>query len=152
MLTKDYNMPFCEPQEEFGTVDVLFVPYLERMRASLFYYKGFNVTFGHPRLLKWFKVRVKTIFVPMRSYNTNSMPICIHIASCTTGQFAPQALETRESTYRGMQGDFHTHSHDLPPQLGGCCRDRPNSGQVCTYVTDSQSSWVHVWVPFDLWI
>lgn len=29
------------------------------------------------------------------------------------------ALETR-STYRGMQSDFHTHVHDLPPQMGGC--------------------------------
>ena len=22
--------------------------------------------------------------------------------------------------YRGTQGDFHTHAHDLPPQMGGC--------------------------------
>ncbi|MEN9540521.1 MAG: hypothetical protein RLZZ459_612, partial [Cyanobacteriota bacterium] len=29
------------------------------------------------------------------------------------------ALEQR-STYRGTQSDFHTHAHDLPPQMG-CC-------------------------------
>ena len=29
------------------------------------------------------------------------------------------ALEARE-TYRGTQSDFHTHVHDLPPQMGGC--------------------------------
>ncbi len=29
------------------------------------------------------------------------------------------AMETR-STYRGTQSDFHTHVHDLPPQMGGC--------------------------------
>merc|ERR1711871_34370 len=29
------------------------------------------------------------------------------------------AMETRE-TYRGTQSDFHTHSNDLPPQMGGC--------------------------------
>lgn len=29
------------------------------------------------------------------------------------------ALETR-ATYRGTQSDFHTHCHDLPPQMGGC--------------------------------
>ncbi|MCY7407000.1 MAG: glutathione S-transferase, partial [Alkalinema sp. CAN_BIN05] len=29
------------------------------------------------------------------------------------------AMETR-STYRGTQSDFHTHAHDLPPQMGGC--------------------------------
>jgi glutathione S-transferase len=29
------------------------------------------------------------------------------------------ALEERP-TYRGTQSDFHTHAHDLPPQMGGC--------------------------------
>ena len=29
------------------------------------------------------------------------------------------AMETRE-TYRGTQSDYHTHAHDLPPQMGGC--------------------------------
>jgi glutathione S-transferase len=28
-------------------------------------------------------------------------------------------MESR-STYRGTQSDFHTHAHDLPPQMGGC--------------------------------
>ena len=27
------------------------------------------------------------------------------------------------SIYRGTQGDFHTHSHDLPPQMGGCFKE-----------------------------
>jgi len=30
-----------------------------------------------------------------------------------------EALEQR-STYLGTQSDFHTHAHDLPPQMGGC--------------------------------
>jgi len=30
-----------------------------------------------------------------------------------------EGMEGR-STYRGTQGDAHTHAHDLPPQLGGC--------------------------------
>jgi glutathione S-transferase len=29
------------------------------------------------------------------------------------------AMESR-TTYRGTQSDFHTHVHDLPPQMGGC--------------------------------
>ena len=29
------------------------------------------------------------------------------------------ALETRP-VYLGTQSDFHTHVHDLPPQMGGC--------------------------------
>jgi glutathione S-transferase len=28
-------------------------------------------------------------------------------------------MESRP-TYRGTQSDFHTHAHDLPPQMGGC--------------------------------
>lgn len=70
--------------ETFGTVDVIFTPYVERMNASLFYYKGYSMREENPRLSDWF-----------------------------------DAMETRP-TYRGTQSDFHTHVHDLPPQMGGC--------------------------------
>ncbi|MBD2327766.1 glutathione S-transferase family protein [Alkalinema sp. FACHB-956] len=69
---------------EFGTADVIFTPYVERMNASLYYYKGYSLREENPRLSAWF-----------------------------------DAMETR-STYRGTQSDFHTHAHDLPPQMGGC--------------------------------
>jgi glutathione S-transferase len=69
---------------EFGTADVIFTPYVERMNASLYYYKGYSLREENPRLAAWF-----------------------------------DAMETR-STYRGTQSDFHTHVHDLPPQMGGC--------------------------------
>ncbi|SBO41888.1 glutathione S-transferase family protein [Cyanobium sp. NIES-981] len=70
--------------DRFSTADLVFVPYLERMNASLAYYKGFLLRQEHPTLHRWFT-----------------------------------ALEQRQ-TYRGTQGDFHTHAHDLPPQMGGC--------------------------------
>ena len=72
--------------EDFSSVDVIFVPYVERMNASLFYYKGFDLrdVKAFPNISNWF-----------------------------------DALETRE-TYLGTQSDFHTHCHDLPPQMGGC--------------------------------
>ncbi len=60
------------------------MPYLERMSASLLYYKGYGLRQEHPAIDRWF-----------------------------------QALEER-ATYRGTQSDFHTHAHDLPPQMGGC--------------------------------
>jgi glutathione S-transferase len=69
---------------EFSTADIVFIPYVERMNASLYYYKGYSLREDNPRLAAWF-----------------------------------DALETR-STYRGTQSDFHTHVHDLPPQMGGC--------------------------------
>jgi len=71
---------------QFSTADVVFVPYLERMNASLFYYKGFYLR------------------------NSNTFP-------CLSRWF--DAMEARE-TYTGTQSDFHTHCHDLPPQMGGC--------------------------------
>ncbi|MBW4553648.1 MAG: glutathione S-transferase family protein [Aphanocapsa sp. GSE-SYN-MK-11-07L] len=69
---------------EFGTADVIFTPYVERMNASLYYYKGYSLREDNPHLAAWF-----------------------------------EAMESR-STYRGTQSDFHTHVHDLPPQMGGC--------------------------------
>jgi glutathione S-transferase len=70
--------------EHFGTADVIFTPYVERMNASLYYYKGYSLREENPRLAAWF-----------------------------------DAMESRP-TYRGTQSDFHTHAHDLPPQMGGC--------------------------------
>ncbi|MEM1308625.1 MAG: glutathione S-transferase family protein [Cyanobacteria bacterium P01_H01_bin.153] len=72
---------FLEP---FSAADVIFVPYVERMSASLYYYKGYALRDMNPRLSDWF-----------------------------------DGLESR-ATYRGTQSDFHTHVHDLPPQMGGC--------------------------------
>jgi glutathione S-transferase len=68
----------------FSTVDVIFTPYVERMNASLYYYKGYSLREENPRLRAWFA-----------------------------------AMESRP-TYCGTQSDFHTHVHDLPPQMGGC--------------------------------
>ncbi|MDX2231917.1 MAG: glutathione S-transferase family protein [Leptolyngbyaceae cyanobacterium bins.349] len=70
--------------ETFGPVDVIFTPYVERMNASLFYYKGYSLREENPGFSAWF-----------------------------------DAMESRP-TYRGTQSDFHTHAHDLPPQMGGC--------------------------------
>ncbi len=70
--------------EEFSVVDLVFTPYVERMNASLFYYKGYSMREENPGFAAWF-----------------------------------DAMETRP-TYRGTQSDFHTHVHDLPPQMGGC--------------------------------
>jgi glutathione S-transferase len=74
--------PFFLP--EFSTADLVFIPYVERMNASLAYYKGYLLREHHPAIDRWF-----------------------------------QALEQR-ATYLGTQSDFHTHAHDLPPQMGGC--------------------------------
>ncbi|MBD2036835.1 glutathione S-transferase family protein [Leptolyngbya sp. FACHB-321] len=80
--------------DEFGTVDVIFTPYVERMNASLYYYKGYSLRESNPKLSDWFA-----------------------------------AMESR-STYRGTQSDFHTHVHDLPPQMGGCWENSEPQTQI----------------------
>ena len=40
--------------QQFGTADVIFVPYLERMNASLAYYKGYGLRSRHPAIDRWF--------------------------------------------------------------------------------------------------
>lgn len=45
--------PFFLP--EFSMADVIFTPYVERMLASLYYYKGFNMKEASPALHQWFK-------------------------------------------------------------------------------------------------
>ncbi|MEL7316039.1 MAG: glutathione S-transferase family protein [Cyanobacteria bacterium J06559_3] len=80
--------------ETFSTADVVFTPYVERMNASLYYYKGYSLREENPRLSAWF-----------------------------------DAMETRP-TYRGTQSDFHTHAHDLPPQMGGCYENSEPQMQV----------------------
>ena len=41
--------------EQFSTVDVIFIPYLERMNASLYYYKGYSLRQANPLLGQWFE-------------------------------------------------------------------------------------------------
>merc|ERR1712151_388953 len=72
-------------------VDFMYAPFLERMAASLLYYKGFILRYPkhlvkcpYPNINKWF-----------------------------------DAMETLES-YLVTKSDYYTHVWDLPPQLGGC--------------------------------
>lgn len=87
--------------DEFSTADVVFTPYVERMNASLYYYKGYSLREDNPRLSAWF-----------------------------------DAMESRP-TYRGTQSDFHTHAHDLPPQMGGCYSNNEPQAQDCQQRVDN---------------
>ncbi len=70
-----------------GVGDIIFIPYMERMNASLIYYKGFNLRSNYLHIDNWLTLFEGT------------------------------------SVYGGTQGDFHTHAHDLPPQMGGCHKE-----------------------------
>lgn len=89
--------------DQFSIVDCIFIPYTERMNASLFYYKGFLLRDPKvfPNIARWF-----------------------------------DGMEAR-STYRGTQSDFHTHCHDLPPQMGGCYENKTRLQQQCKARVDT---------------
>lgn len=89
---------------DFSTADVVFTPYVERMNASLYYYKGYSLREANPGWGAWFA-----------------------------------AMETRP-TYRGTQSDFHTHAHDLPPQMGGCYENGEPAARQCQTLVD-QGPW-----------
>ena len=103
-ILRNSKTGYIDPTESYdgkiepGTGDIIFIPYIERINASLCYYKGFNLRKSYPFINNWL-----TLFE-----GTNS--------------------------YRGTQGDFHTHSHDLPPQMGGCYKEI-NDQQI--YFTES---------------
>tara|TARA_Y100001968_G_C19446644_1_gene765744 strand:+ start:3802 stop:5052 length:1251 start_codon:yes stop_codon:yes gene_type:complete len=90
LLLKDSDKTWLDPVNNGpqislpGSGDIIFIPYLERMNASLAYYKGLSLREEYKFIDNWF-----------------------------------QSLENLE-VYQGTQGDFHTHAHDLPPQMGGC--------------------------------
>ncbi len=84
-----------------GTGDIIFIPYLERLNASLCYYKGFSLREEFPKINEWL------------------------------------SLLEKQSTYLGTQGDFHTHSHDLPPQMGGCFKEENPKQQYYSELIDN---------------
>ena len=47
--------PDCPRGAHPGTADLVFVPYVERMNASLAYFKGFALRQEHPGIDRWFK-------------------------------------------------------------------------------------------------
>jgi glutathione S-transferase len=91
----------------FSSADVIFTPYIERMAASLFYYKGYTLRdpVANPRITSWF-----------------------------------DAMDSREA-YRGLTSDFHTHVHDLPPQMGGCYSNGSLAASANQRLVDGPWSW-----------
>eukprot|EP00933_Yihiella_yeosuensis_P000266 TRINITY_DN10041_c1_g1_i1.p1 TRINITY_DN10041_c1_g1~~TRINITY_DN10041_c1_g1_i1.p1 ORF type:complete len:569 (-),score=95.43 TRINITY_DN10041_c1_g1_i1:129-1811(-) len=91
--------------ESFSIVECHFASFLERMAASLAYFKGFRMR-GNPEykaLEAWF-----------------------------------QAMEELDS-YSALAGDFYTHAHDLPPQVGGCAENGQNI--ALREEIDGKTSW-----------
>ena len=54
-------------------VDIIFAPFLERMMASLFYYKGFDMKNEHSAIASWFAAMEarETYHGTMSDFNTH---------------------------------------------------------------------------------
>eukprot|EP00930_Biecheleria_cincta_P098364 TRINITY_DN90017_c0_g1_i1.p1 TRINITY_DN90017_c0_g1~~TRINITY_DN90017_c0_g1_i1.p1 ORF type:complete len:450 (-),score=63.57 TRINITY_DN90017_c0_g1_i1:14-1363(-) len=92
---------------QVSLVDLVFASSLERIAASIYYYKGLRVKGG-----RW--QSVNNWFSTME----------------------------RLDSYRATQSDFHTHVHDLPPQIGGCiASNTPEQKQIAAAIdgTDGRS-------------
>jgi glutathione S-transferase len=80
--------------DEVSLVDCMFAPFLERMAASLIFFKGYQIRVAKgektefPCINKWF-----------------------------------DAMESLES-YTLTKGCYYSHCWDLPPQLGGCTYEK----------------------------
>jgi glutathione S-transferase len=85
---------------QLSVVECVFYPYLERMAASLFYYKGVDIKKMYPAIARWFA-----------------------------------ALEAEE-VFRMQASDYHTHSKDLPPQMGGCYASGTPAQKQCAALVD----------------
>lgn len=92
--------------EKPSIVDCMFAPFLERMAASLPYYKGLLIR-NNP---KWRHVNAWF-----------------------------DAMEAREE-YKGIQSDYYTHCHDLPPQIGNCF-SHDEAKQYAAQIDGSDGSW-----------
>lgn len=78
--------------KDFTLVDVQFAPFLERMVASLLYFKGFKIR------------------VPSSERDDTEYP----------GINAWFDAMEEMPAYQLTKSDYYTHAWDLPPQLGGC--------------------------------
>merc|ERR1712232_642786 len=71
--------------QQLTLVDCVFASSLERIAASILYYKGLRIRGNRwPAVEAWFR-----------------------------------EMETVDS-YKASRSDYHTHVHNLPPQIGGC--------------------------------
>lgn len=110
-VLQDADGPFFLGKD-FSLVDVQFSSFLERMVASLLYYKGF------------------VIRVPSSERANAEFP----------GINAWFDAMEEMPAYQLTKSDYYTHAWDLPPQLGGC-RPEKGSEPYENAINGKQGSW-----------
>eukprot|EP00210_Caulerpa_lentillifera_P003523 g3362.t1 len=69
---------------EFTLIDIIFAPFLERMDASLAYYKGYEMRKTHPKLEKWFEgMETRPTYIASRTdYYTHAHALPPQLGGC----------------------------------------------------------------------
>ena len=92
-------------REHFGTADVIFVPYLERMNASLAYYKGYGLRTEHPAIDRWFAAleQRSTYLGTQSDIHTHAHDLPPQMGGCwSNGSDAARALAEQINRGDGM--------------------------------------------------
>ena len=104
---KQQEGPWLDPQGP-GTVDLVFVPYVERMQASLAYYKGYSLRREHPAINAWFLAleQLETYRGTQSDIHTHAHDLPPQMGGCWSNDSAEaQAIARRINSGDGLGED-----------------------------------------------
>ena len=104
---KQQEGPWLDPQGP-GTVDLVFVPYVERMQASLAYYKGYSLRREHPAINAWFLAleQLETYRGTQSDIHTHAHDLPPQMGGCWSNDSAEaQAIAQRINSGDGLGED-----------------------------------------------
>ncbi len=99
--------PWLDPEAP-GSVDLVFVPYVERMNASLAYYKGFRIRQEHPAIHRWFQAleQLETYRGTQSDMHTHAHDLPPQMGGCwSDDQPEAAAIASRIDRGEGLGGD-----------------------------------------------
>ena len=127
--------------------DIIFAPYLERMRASLYYYKGYDICQHHPAIHKWFAAmeQRETYRATMSDAHTHAHDLPPQMGGC----FSSNDFHAIAAAKKIDQGPYDERTPDScalgPPSLASrleavsrVVRHRDNLRKVNPYANNTQ--------------
>ena len=89
--------------DSFSVADTVFTPYLERMRASLFYYKGYDLSASHPAIGRWFEALEQRpgYYALMGDCHTHAHDLPPQMGGCYAGGDAARVAACQRAVDRG---------------------------------------------------
>ena len=107
-----------------GTADLVFIPYVERMNASLAYFKGFALRHAHPGIDRWLSAleQLETYRGTQSDVHTHAHDLPPQIGGCwADGSDAQRSMAAAVDAGQGL-GELE--SRWTPPDADGMPRER----------------------------